>query len=100
MNYVMRSFDGTFYYVWSTTTEPKTGVILPPWQDAGLITMTKHTNKRDADKSAKTILDTESPAAALGRLGGSAKSDKKSKSSAANGALGGRPRKVKNPPTE
>lgn len=30
----------------------------------------------------------------LGRLGGSVKSEKKSKSSAANGALGGRPRKT------
>jgi hypothetical protein len=34
------------------------------------------------------------PAAEFGRLGGSVKSDKKSKSSAANGALGGRPRKT------
>lgn len=44
-------------------------------------------------------LDKNPAAVALGRLGGSVKSDKKSKSSAANGALGGRPRKVKNPPT-
>lgn len=45
--------------------------------------------------------EVKNPAAvALGRLGGSVKSDKKSKSSAANGSLGGRPQKVKNPPTE
>lgn len=37
----------------------------------------------------------KNPAAvALGKIGGSVKSEKKSKSSAANGALGGRPRKT------
>jgi len=38
--------------------------------------------------------DKNPAAVALGRLGGSAKSEKKSKSSAANGALGGRPCKT------
>ena len=38
----------------------------------------------------------KNPAAvSLGRLGGSAKSERKSKSSANNGRLGGRPKKVK-----
>lgn len=41
----------------------------------------------------------KNPAAvALGRLGGSAKSEAKARASAANGKLGGRPRKPK--PTE
>jgi hypothetical protein len=93
MKHVMRSYDGTYYYVWSSTTEPKTGVLLPPWQDAGLIQMQKHTNKKDADKSVKTILDADNPAAALGRKGGMSKSKSKTAAARVNGALGGRPPK-------
>lgn len=89
MKYAMRSFDGTYYYVWSTTTEPKTGVMLPPWQDGGLVLLKKFTNKREADRAAKTILTADDPAAALGSI----KSEKKSAAARANGALGGRPRK-------
>jgi hypothetical protein len=63
-------------------------------------------NKKEADKIAafydgRATITTKNPAAMeLGRLGGSVKSEKKSKSSSANGAKGGRPRKTPTNPAE
>lgn len=53
------------------------------------------TRKDIIDRAYDLLNEQKNPAAAaLGKLGGSVKSDKKSKSSAANGKLGGRPRKT------
>lgn len=53
------------------------------------------TTRKDIINRAYDLLNEQkNPAAvALGKMGGSVKSEKKSKSSAVNGALGGRPRK-------
>lgn len=60
----------------------------------GHLTIEARSHKTNRLQLVNRYLEIRTAAAALGRLGGSVKSDKKSKSSAANGALGGRPRKT------
>lgn len=48
----------------------------------------------DHESDAQKFADSKNAAATLGRLGGSKKSERKSKSSAENGKKGGRPKKA------
>lgn len=55
--FVRSATDGTFFYVWVTTTDFKTGQVATPWGDSGCILTLRYKSQKKADRVAALLAE-------------------------------------------
>ncbi len=54
--YVMSASDGKKHFVWVTTTKLKTGMLLTPWNDSGVLIELSYKSESDAERVSFLLL--------------------------------------------